>query len=143
MGLLTGSILYVSIQSLALNRWASDLSPGVPLKIGGGNFTLGSGGVGPPGPGAGIPVAAACMVATIWASRAALAGTGPRGPGGPAGPTGPAGPGTGGGSGGIGDGGITPPPAPPPGGGMGVAVSKTQCNNQLNLTLVVNNWSMS
>ena len=59
MGLLTGSILYVSIQSLALNRWASGLSPGRPLKIGGGSFTLGGGGVGPPGPGAGIPAAAA------------------------------------------------------------------------------------
>ena len=139
-GLLTGSILYVSIQLLALNRWASGLSPGVPLKIGGGNFTLGGGGAGPPGPGAGIPAAAACMAATIWANRAALAGAGPGGPGrptGPAGPAGPAGPGTGGGSGG---GGIA---APPPGGGTGVAISKTQCNNELNLTLVVDNWSMS
>ena len=55
--------------------------------------------MGPPGPGAGIPVAAACIAATIWANRAALAGGGPGGPGGPAGPTGPAGPGTGGGGG--------------------------------------------
>ena len=127
MGLLTGSILYVSIQSLALNRWAAGLSPEVLLKIGGGKFTLGGGGAGPPGPGAGIPVAAACMAATIWASRAALVGMGPGGPGGPAGPAGP-GMGGGGGSRGI----TAPPPAPPPGGGTGVAILKTQCNNELN-----------
>ena len=88
----------------------------------------------------GIPAAAACMVATIWANRAALAGVGPRGPGGPASPASPAGPGTGGGSGG---GGGAPPPAPPVGGGMGAAISKTQCNNELNPTLAVDNWSMS
>ena len=108
--------------------------------MGGGNFTLGGGGVGPPSPGAGIPVAAACMAATIWASRAALVGAGPWGPGGPAGPAGPAGPGMGGGGGG-GDG--APPPAPTVGGGMGAAISKTQCNNELNPTLAVDNWSMS
>ena len=49
--------------------------------------------------------------------------------------------------GGGGGGGITAPPpalpAPPPGGGMGVAISKTQYNNELNPTLVVDNWSMS
>ena len=143
VGLLTGSILYVSIQSLALNRWASGLSPGVPLKIGGDNFTLGGGGAGPPEPGVGIPAAAACMAATIWASRAASVGAGPRGPGGPTGPASPAGPTGPSMDGGGGGGGITaPPPAPPPGGGMGVAISKTQCNNELNPTLVVDNWSM-
>ena len=126
---------------MALNRWASGLSPGIPLKIGGGNFTLGGRGAGPPGPGAGIPAAAACMAATIWANRAALAGVGPGGPGGPTGPASPAGPsmGSGGGGGGI----SAPPPAPLLGGGMGVAISKTQCNNALNPTLVVENWSMS
>ena len=57
---------------------------------------------------------------------------------------GPAGPSMGGGGGG---GGITAPPpalpAPPLGGGMGAAISKTQYNNELNPTLVVDNWSMS
>ena len=110
------------------------------MKIGGGNFTLGGGGVGPPGPGVGIPAAAACMAATIWANRAAPVGMGPGGPGGPVGPASPAGPagpstGSGGGGGGI--------AAPPLGGGMGAAISKTQCNNELNPTLVVDNWLMS
>ena len=49
--------------------------------------------------------------------------------------------------GGGGGGGITAPPpalpAPPLGGGMGAAISKTQYNNELNPTLVVDNWSMS
>ena len=80
-GLLTGRILYVSIQSLALNKWASGLSPGRPLKIGGDIFTLGGWGAGPPGPGAGNPAAAACIVATSCANTAALAGGGPGGPG--------------------------------------------------------------
>ena len=97
-----------------------------------------------PGPGAGNPAAAACIAATNWASRAALAGGGPGGPGGPAGPTGPTGPGgPGGGGGGSGGGGAGPPPGPlaPPPGGTGAAISNTQCNNGLNPTLVVDNWS--
>ena len=110
------------------------------LENGRGQFYSGWWRYGPPGPGVGIPVAATCMAATIWASRAALAGMGPGGPGGPAGPTGPAGPGMGSGGGG---GDIVPPPAPSLGGGMGAATSKTQCNNELNPTLVVDNWSMS
>ena len=61
------------------------------------------------------------------------------GPGGPAGPTGPTGPGGQGGRGG----GAGPPPGPlaPPPGGTGAAISNTQCNNRLNPTLVVDNWS--
>ena len=113
------------------------------LKNWRGNFTLGGGGAGPPGPGVGIPAAAACIAATIWANRAAPVGRGPGGPAGPTSPAGPAGPGMGSGSGG---GGIAPPPAPPApllGGGMGAALSKTQCNSRSNPTLVVNNWSMS
>ena len=39
-------------------------------------FTLGVGSTGPPGPGAGNPLAAACIAATIWADKAALAGGG-------------------------------------------------------------------
>ena len=83
-----------------------------------------------PGPGTGIPAAAACMAATIWANKAAPAGRGPRGPGGPAGPTGPTGP-TGPAGPGMGGG---------RGGGMGAAILKTQCNNKLNPTLLVDNW---
>ena len=94
--------------------------------------------MGLPGPGAGIPAAATCMAATIWANKAALAGGGPGGPGGPVGPTSPAGPA----GPGMGGGGTAPPPAPPPGDGMGAAISKTQCNNKLNPTLLVNNWSI-
>ena len=101
--------------------------------------------MGPPGPGVGIPAAAACMAATIWTNKVAPAGGGPRGPGGPVGPTSPAGP-TGPGMGGSGgSGGTAPSPAlsaPPPGGGMGAAISKTQCNNKLNPTLLVDNWSI-
>ena len=81
-------------------------------------------------------MAATCIAATIWANRSALVGGGPGGPGEPAGPGGP---GMGGGGGG---GGITPPPAlpaPPLGDGMGAAISKTQCNNRLNPTLVNDN----
>ena len=85
---MTGSILYVSILSLALNRCASGLLPGRPLKIGGGNFTLGGQGAGPPGPGVGIQAAATYMAATIWANKVAPAGGGPAGPTSPAGPTG-------------------------------------------------------
>ena len=81
-----------------------------------------------------IPAAVVCMAATNLANRVALAGGGPGGPGGPAGPTGP-----GMGGGGRGGGGPPPPPAPPPGGGIGAAISKTQCNNRLNLTLGVDN----
>ena len=101
-------------------------------------------GGGPPGPGAGNPATAACIATTIWANRSAPAGGGPSGPGGPAGlisPAGPTGPG-------IGGGGTTPPPAPPvppapsPGGGIGAAISKTQCNNKSNPTLLVDNWSL-
>ena len=36
----------------------------------------GGGGAGPPGPGAGNPVAATCIVATIWANKVALVGGG-------------------------------------------------------------------
>ena len=63
---------------------------------------------------------------------------GPRGPAGPTGPTGPGGPGGRGGGGG--GGGAGPPPGLPaqPPGGMGAAISNTQCNNQLNPTLLVN-----
>ena len=66
---------------------------------------------------------------------------GPGGPGGPASPTGPTGPS--GGSGGGGGGGAGPPPGPPapPPGGTDAAISNTQCNNRLNPTLVVDNWS--
>ena len=49
--------------------------------IGGGIFTLGRAGAGPPGPGAGNPATAACIAATICASSAAPAGGGPGGPG--------------------------------------------------------------
>ena len=101
------------------------------LKNRRGSFTLGGGGAGPPGPGVGIPAAATWMAATNWANRAAPVNGGPRGP------AGPTGPGTGGG--GRGSGGPPPPPAPPLGGGTGAAISKTQCNNRSNLTLVVDN----
>ena len=58
---------------------------------------------------------------------------------GPAGPTGPTGPGSPSGGGG-GEAGPPPGhPAPPPG-GTGAAISKTQCNNKLNPTLLINNW---
>ena len=85
-----------------------------------------------------------CIAATNWANKAAPAGGGPGGPGGPASPTGPTGPGSpGGGGGGGGGGGAGPPPRPlaPPPGGTGAAISNTQCNNRLNPTLVVHNWS--
>ena len=101
---------------------------------------MGGGGTGPPGSGMGIPAAATCMAATIWANKAATAGRGPGGPAGPTSPAGPTGPGMGGSGGG---GGTAPPPTPPalpPGGGMGAAISKTQCNNKLNPTLLVDNW---
>ena len=66
---------------------------------------------------------------------------GPRGSAGPTGSTGPGGPGGGGGGGGGGGAGPPPgPPAPPPG-GTGESISNTQCNNGLNPTLVVDNWS--
>ena len=95
--------------------------------MGGDIFTLGGWGAGPPGPGAGNPAAAACIVATSCANKAALVGGGPGGPGGPASP------GTGGGSGGGGTAQpLVPPapPAPPPGGGIGAAISKAQCSNK-------------
>ena len=137
-GLLTGNILKVSIQSLAVNSWASCLSPGRPLKIGGGIFTLGRGGAGPPGPGAGNPAAATCMAATICTSRVAPTGGGPGGPGGLASPTGPSSPGGGGGGGGA-----SPPGLPPlPLGGTGAAISNTKHSSRLNLTLLVDNWSI-
>ena len=107
---------------------------------GGDIFTLGGWGAGPPGPGAGNPAAA-----TSCANKAALVGGGPGGPGGPTGPTGPTSPGTGGGGGG---GGTAPPPAPPappappPGGGIGAAISKAQCGNELNLTLLIDSRSL-
>ena len=145
-GLLTGGILYVSIQSLALKRWASCLSPGRPLKIGGGIFTQGGGSTGPPGPGASSPTTAACITATIHANKAAPAGGGPRGPGGPTGATGPMGPaglGRGGGGGGSSRGtGLPPGLPPPPPGGTGAAISDALCNGKLNLTLLVNKGSI-
>ena len=138
-GLFAGGILLMSIQSLALKRWASGLSPRRPLKIGGGIFSLQVGMVlDLLGLGLVIPTAAACMAVTICANKAASAG---RGPGGPAGSTGPArhlGSGRGGDSGGGGAG----PPAglpPLPPGGTGAAISNAQCNNKLNLTLLVIN----
>ena len=74
-GLSTAGILYMSIQSFALNRWASGLSPGRPLKMGGGIFTLdGGGGARAPGPGS--PAAAACIAATIRANKSAPSGVG-------------------------------------------------------------------
>ena len=76
-----------------------------------------------------IPAAAACMAATICANKAAPAGGGPAGPARPMG------------SGG-GDGGGAGPPAglpPLPPGRTGVAISNAQCNNKLNLTLLVIN----
>ena len=92
------------------------------------------------GLGLAIPAAAACMAVTICANKAAPAGRGPGGPAGPAGPTGPARPlgsGRGGGSGG----GEAGPPAglPLPPGGTGAAILNAQCNNKLNLTLLVIN----
>ena len=83
----------------------------------------------------------ACIAATNWASRAALAGGGPGGPASPTGPTGPGGPGAGSGGGGSGGAGPSPRPLAPPPGGTGAAISNTQCNNRLNPTLVVDNWS--
>ena len=140
-GLLTGGILFVSIQSLALKRWASGLSPGRPLKIGGGILTQGGGSARPPGPRASSPATTACIAGTICANKAASAGGGPNGPGGPAGPIdpmGPAGSGRGGGGGGRGTG-PPPGPPPPPPGGTGVAISNTQCNGKLNLTSFIDN----
>ena len=72
----------MSIQSLALMRCASGLSPGKPLKIG-----LGEG-ARPPGPGVGNATAAACIAATICAKRAAPAGGVPGAPGAPGEPGG-------------------------------------------------------
>ena len=68
-----------------------------------------------------------------------MGGWGVWGPASPTGPTGPYGPSGGGGAGG---GGASPPPGPPapPPGGTGAAISKTQCNNKLNLTLLIDNW---
>ena len=63
-GLSTAGILYVSIHLFALKRWASGLSPGRPLKLWGGIFTLGGGG-GALAPGPGSPAAVACIAATI------------------------------------------------------------------------------
>ena len=137
-GLLTASILYVSIQSLPLKRWASGLSSGRPLKIGGDIFTRGGSGTIPPGPRAGNLAAAACMAATICAKKAVPAGGGPGEPAGPMGPMGPAGPG---GRGVVVVVGTSPPPGPPPPppGGTGAAISNTQCNDKLNLTLFIDN----
>ena len=84
-----------------------------------------------------IPAAAAYMAVTICANKAAPAGRGPGGPAGPTGPTGPARPlGSGRGGGRAG------PPAglpPLPPGGTGAAILNAQCNNKLNLTLLVIN----
>ena len=109
-GLSTAGILYVSIQSFVLKRWASGLSPGRPLKIGGGIFTLGGGG-GALAPGPGSPAAVACVAATIGANKSTPSGSGSGGPAGPAGPGG----GQGGGA-----------PGPPCPAGGGVAIRKTQ-----------------
>ena len=68
------------------------------------------------------------MTATICANKAAPAGKGPGGPAGPAGPMG------------SGGGDVSPaglPPLPP--GGTGAAILNAQCNNKLNLTLLVIN----
>ena len=92
-----------------------------------------------------IPAAVACMAVTICANKAAPAVRGPGGPAGPAGPTGPARPlgsGRGGGRGGGSGGGGAGPPAglpPLPPGGTGAAILNAQCNNKLNLTLLVIN----
>ena len=78
-----------------------------------------------------IPAAVACMAATICANKAAPAD---KGPGGPAGPAGPAGP--------MGSGGGDVPPAglpPLPPSRTGAAILNAQCNNKLNLTLLVIN----
>ena len=82
------------------------------------------------------------MAATICANKDAPAGGGSGGPGGPAGPTGPARPmGSGEGGSGGGGGGAGPPagllPLPP--GRTGAAILNAQCNNKLNLTLLVIN----
>ena len=78
----------------------------------------------------------AYIATTIWANRVAPAGEKPGGAQGPAGPTSP------GGSSGGGSGRAGPPPGPPPlpPGGTGAAILKTQHNNKLNLTLLVDNW---
>ena len=75
-----------------------------------------------------------CIAATICASRAAPAGGGPSGSAGPTGHGGPGG----------GSGGASPPPGLPPLplGGTGVAISNTQCSSRLNLTLLVDTWSI-
>ena len=106
----------MSIQSFALIRCASGLSPGKPLKIGGGIFTLGGGG-GAPGPGGGSTAAAACIACTNWASNA--------GP-----------PPSGGGGGAPG-----PPPPAPAGGGGGAAILNAQLSWLLNRTLWPNTGS--
>ena len=75
-----------------------------------------------------IPAAVACMAATICANKAAPAGKGPGGPAGPAGP--------------MGSGGGDVPPAglpPLPPGRTGAAILNAQCNNKLNLALLVIN----
>ena len=78
------------------------------------------------------------MAATICANKVAPTGGGP---GGPVGPAGPAGPARSMGSGGGGGGGAGPPAGLPPLplGGTGAAISNAQCNNKLNLTLLVIN----
>ena len=95
-------------------------------------------------PGANNPATAACIAATSWANRVALAGGGPGGPASPTGPTGPGSPSGGGGGGGGGSGGAGPPPGPPAPlpGGTGAAISSTQCNNKLSPTLLIDNRSI-
>ena len=104
--------------------------------MGGGIFILGRGGARPPGPGAGNPAAAACIAATICTSRAAPVGGGAcqsywswwpwwgwwwwQWWGSP-----------------------PPGPTPPSPGGTGAAISNTQCSSRLNLTLLVNTWSIN
>ena len=122
----------MSIQSFTLIRCALGLSPGKPLKIGGGIFTLGGGG-GAPGPGGGSAAAAACMACTNCARRAA-----------PPGAPGPPGLPGGGGEGGGAPGPPPPMPAPtptPPGGGGGAAIMNAQLSGLLNWTLLANTRS--
>ena len=128
-GLFSGSILQVFIQSLALKRWASGLSPGRPLKIGGNIFTLGKGGAGPPGPGAGNSSCCSLHGSYHLCQQGCSSRWGPWWTCGPARPMGSSGGGAG-------------PPAglpPLPPGGTGAAISNAQCNNKLNLTLLVIN----
>ena len=103
------------------------LSPGNPLKIGGGILTLG----GAPGPGGGSAAAANCIACTNCARRLGPPGPLPGGGGG-----GAPGPLPGGGGGGA-----PAPPAPAPapaGGGGGAAIINAHLSWLLSLTLCPN-----